>query len=208
MNPRAVGVSKHHPTQSRILSYMGEQIEIDTDTATATDALLQPALVNETRLPEAVLDLVSSTPIAISSLLKKSLPVLYPSTVSLQNHEEQWDIIDGRGSDDPRYGNSMTTATQTRDRKSTSVGLENRRFRHRSVGQPNSDETRLSRRPSGRKCRCEDLAREDIRRNQRISVSGTHSGDGISSRVAWQKGRSNQGPIRDAREGEAEREET
>jgi len=67
---------------------MAEPIEIDADPSTGIDALLQAAFSNETQIPKAVLGLIPSPSIAVSSLLKDPLPaLLYPSTISLRPAE-------------------------------------------------------------------------------------------------------------------------
>ena len=55
---------------------MAEPIEIDVDPSTGIDALLQAALSNETQIPKAVLGLIPSPSITVSSLLKDLLPAL------------------------------------------------------------------------------------------------------------------------------------
>ena len=67
---------------------MGEPIEIDADPLTGIDALLRAALDNETRIPGTALGLIPSASIAVSSLLKKTLPaLLHPSAVNLRSAE-------------------------------------------------------------------------------------------------------------------------
>ena len=68
-------------------SSMAEPIEIDADISTGIDALLQAAFSNETRIPKAVLGLIPSPSITVSSPRKPLPALLYPSTIGLQPAE-------------------------------------------------------------------------------------------------------------------------
>jgi hypothetical protein len=77
---------------------MNEPIEIDADPLSGFDTLLRAAWDNETQVPNAILDLIPSVTIPVSSLLAANLPaLLYSSAINLRptrscvtNHAARW----------------------------------------------------------------------------------------------------------------------
>lgn len=67
---------------------MAEPIEVDADPPRGILGLLQIAFSETTKIPKAVLDLIPSRSIGVSSLLKKPLPpLLHPSAINLRPAE-------------------------------------------------------------------------------------------------------------------------
>ena len=79
------GLPAHNRESSPFRTLMDEPIEIDGDPLSGFDTLLQAALDNETRTPQAILDFIPSPTIPVSSLLEKKLPaLLYRSAINLR----------------------------------------------------------------------------------------------------------------------------